>query len=260
MRCTNCNDTPCQEKDCSCGLYLNSDCINNVKAVFNCLNIETGLDLTQTLEAMDEALCERFESITNYFTLINTGIGAEVYKGVNLLGQKEIRKINTVGDLITVTQNTLDISISIDEDELTTFIQDNQLTVVIQNVGDGADILKTPATAGNETTYSLKSLKSENLGNGEAVFEGLQENTNDINFRFKSLKSNTLTISSDEEHVYIEQPENRPKCLFCSFFVQFGNDGVFKNISQKIMVIQLIFSGKTKQKTQDSGVKKVDLR
>lgn len=179
MRCTKCNETPCQEKDCSCKVYITSDCVNNVKAVFECLNIETGLDLTQTLEAMDAALCERFEAITNFFTLINTGTGANVYKGNNLLGQKEIRKINAVGDLVTVTQNTLDISISIDEEELINFVQDNQFTVVIENVGNGEDLVKTPVTVGNNTTYPIKSLKSESLSisstPNEVIIEDLTE-------------------------------------------------------------------------------------
>ena len=122
MACNNCNPTPCVQQDCSCKIFISSDCVSEVKSVFECLEIETGLTLTQTLEEMDAQICALFDSITNYFTLINIGEGVGVYKGVNVLGQKEFKSLVKEGDLITITGNTSEISFSIDEAELTNFI------------------------------------------------------------------------------------------------------------------------------------------
>ena len=124
MGCNTCNQKKCVTKSCACKIFINSDCLNDVKSVFNCLEIETGLTLTQTLEEMDAQICALFESITNYFTLINVGEGEGVYKGVNNLGQKEIKSLSKTGDLITISSTTDEIVFSIDEDVLTTFIED----------------------------------------------------------------------------------------------------------------------------------------
>ena len=92
MSCNKCDETPCVEQNCGCEVYLASDCIT-VKSTFTCLDIETDLTLTATFEAIDAAICEKVEAIANYFALVNTGTGSEVYNGVNNLGQKKIRKI-----------------------------------------------------------------------------------------------------------------------------------------------------------------------
>ena len=124
MGCNTCNQKKCVTKSCACKIFINSDCLNDVKSVFTCLEIETGLTLTQTLEEMDAQICALFESVTNYFTLINVGEGAGVYKGVNNLGQKEIKSLSKTGDLITITPATNEIVFSIDEEALTNFIED----------------------------------------------------------------------------------------------------------------------------------------
>lgn len=86
----------CQQKnlctttnDCALEVYLTSDCINNVKTEFECLEIATGLSLTETLKAMDEQFCVKFDTITNYFTLINIGSGEQKYiKELIISGKK----------------------------------------------------------------------------------------------------------------------------------------------------------------------------
>lgn len=86
---------------------------------------------------MDEQFCVKFDTITNYFTIINVGTGEDVYKGVNNLGQKELKRIVKEGDLITVSSDENTIFIGLDEESLNTFIEANQkLTVVeAQNTG-----------------------------------------------------------------------------------------------------------------------------
>lgn len=126
IKCNTCQPkscTPQQPCDCPAG-YFSSDCINNVKTEFTCFDIESGQTLTDTLSQMEQETCEAIEEIRNYGGLVNVGLGSEIYAGVNNLGKKKIRKLNSgESDLITVTQNTDDISITIDEENLETFVE-----------------------------------------------------------------------------------------------------------------------------------------
>lgn len=139
-----CGQPTCQETSCACEVYISSDCINDVKADFNCLPIASHLDLTQTLEAMDAAICDKFSSITNYVDLVNVGGKSEVYKGSSLIGQKQLRTISDNGEinpLLTIIQNSNTIGIVQNRENLTTFIEnliptvENGLTTIAN--GDG---------------------------------------------------------------------------------------------------------------------------
>lgn len=214
----NCNKPKiCQETNsCACEVFLTSDCINNIKSVFECLDIATGLTLTETLEAMDAQICVKFNTITNYFTIINVGTGAELYKGVNNLGQKEFRTIVKEGNLVTVEQDMDTIIIGIDETALTAYVQTNQKTTVVSNAGDGAPLVKTAEVSGDETTYPIKSLKySAQDGEGESLIRDLQQNTDDITIRGKKIKSDgSLVITSTDEEVLITTPVNESDIKF----------------------------------------------
>ena len=162
---TNCGggclgQTPCTQTDCSCPIMLNSDCINNVTAEMPCSAIGTGQTLTAVLEQLDAFICTKFDQTVAFFTLINVGTGSQIYKGVNGVGQKEIRSVITTGTLLTNVQNTNDITLGIDEDELLAFVLENQLTYSVANVGTGASVYKDSTTVGNNTQYNLKKLKS----------------------------------------------------------------------------------------------------
>lgn len=123
MSC-NCKPSPCVPQDCSCTTFLKSDCVNDVSAVFECLNIESHLTLTETLEQMDSEICALVNSINGFLTLINVGTGAGVYKGVNNIGQKELKTLTKTGDLLVITPSTNEIDITIDEAELANFVND----------------------------------------------------------------------------------------------------------------------------------------
>lgn len=206
MPCTNCHTTnnncgcnpqPCITTPCDCAAgYFSSDCTNNVKSIFSCLEIPSNLTLTETLEQIDTQICIKFNTITNYSALVNVGNGASVYKGVNNLGQKEIRKINKVGNLITVTENTNDISISINELALNTFIGANSFNAAAIQLDPsiGKNIYKNTTTVGNVSTLNFRSLIVESQGSGNTILKDVQENTNDIKIRTKSLKSSNGSV------------------------------------------------------------------
>ena len=172
-----CNPAPCQEpQDCSCPTILETKCSIYEGDDLECSGIKKGTILTELIQQLDAFICKVREDLINAFTLRNIGTGAEVYKGVDLLGRKEIRKINAVGNLATVTQNANDISVSINEANLDTFIEANQKTYTVANVGTGASVYKDSTTVGNNTQYNLKKLRS----NGGTVL--ITELTDEINF------------------------------------------------------------------------------
>ena len=110
-----CNPKPCQEpQDCSCPTILKSDCVTYSGNDLECSGIVTGQTLTETIEQLDTFICEKVDDITNALTLKNIGDGAKVYKGDDLLGRKELRTVTKTGNLVTVTENTNDIAVSID--------------------------------------------------------------------------------------------------------------------------------------------------
>ena len=149
-----CTPKPCVTTNCACDVLISSDCVNKVTALFSCSEIATGLTLTETLEQLDQYICQLFSSTTNYFTLINVGGGIEVYKGVDNLGQKQIRTLISQGDIITVTQNTDTIAVGVDEEALTTFVQNSAPSVA--NVGVGEGLYKNTTS----NTFNFKTLKS----------------------------------------------------------------------------------------------------
>ena len=203
-----CNN-PCPPEPCACPVLLSSDCINNVTEDLECSGIEKGQTLTEVLVQLDAFICEKFNQTVAYFNLLNVGTGAEVYKGVNGVGNKLIRKINKVGNLITVTQNTDDISLSIDETALGTFIENNQLTYTVSNLGTDPSrvkIYKDSTTVGNNTQFNFRSVVKQDLGNGVSFLRDIQENTNELNVRIRTLVSDNLTITSTDDEVRIETP------------------------------------------------------
>ena len=190
MGCTNCNQpqeynlcnpAPCQEpQDCSCQTILKSDCVTYSGDDLACSGIKKGTIVTELIQQLDAFICEKVNDITNALTLKNIGVGAEIYKGIDLLGRKEIRKVKAVGSLATVTQNTDDISISINETALNTFIEANQKTYSVANIAStGASLYKDTIDVGDNTQFNFKKIKA--LDNSIIIIEEPNEVTVRLN-------------------------------------------------------------------------------
>lgn len=154
-----CPTTVCTPTHCGCPVYISSDCVNNIKSVFSCSQIDSNLDLTQTLELFDQYVCDRFNTIQNYFTLVNVGSGVGVYKGINLLGQKELKSLFSVNDLLVITGNTSEIDFEVDTIALTAFIEDlipAGANFNAANVGGGIPIYKNEVAS----TFNFRTLTS----------------------------------------------------------------------------------------------------
>ena len=205
-----CNPKPCQEpQDCSCPTILSTDCVTYQGNDLECSGIVTGQTLTETIEQLDTFICEKVDDITNALTLKNIGDGAKVYKGDDLLGRKELRTVTKTGNLVTVTENTNDIAVSIDESALNTFIEENQKTYSVANVGTDplrVNVYKDSTIVGDNTQFNFRSVVTENLGTGKSFLRDIQQNTDELNVRVKTLVSDNLTITATDEEVRIETP------------------------------------------------------
>lgn len=204
-----CNPAPCVEQDCSCPTILKTDCVTYAGNDLECSGVVAGQTLTETIEQLDTFICEKVEDITNALTLKNIGDGAKVYKGDDLLGRKELRTVTKTGNLVTVTENTNDIAVSIDETALDTFIEENQLTSESNQLDElNANIYKDTTVVDDVSTFNFRSLiVSSEEGDGQSIVRDVLENANDVTIRLKKLKSDTLTITSTEEELVIESPE-----------------------------------------------------
>lgn len=168
-KCKNiCNDCECTCKTscaphCECPVKLDSDCVTVRNSTFTCSSIEDAQTLTEVLNQIDAFICEKFDLTVSFFSLLNVGGGAQVYKGVDGIGRKLIRTLVNAS-LITITQNTDTITISLDEEGLYDFIRNNQKTYTAENttgvIGEGivTTSLNTPTT--NNTQFNYKKFAS----------------------------------------------------------------------------------------------------
>ena len=245
--CLPCNE--CQETtSCICAVNISSDCVNNVTAEMPCSGIGTGQTLTAVLEQLDAFICTKFDQTVAFFTLINVGTGSEIYKGVNGVGQKEIRSVITTGTLLTNTVNTNDITLGIDEDELLQFVLDSQLTYSVANVGTGASVYKDSTTVGNNTQFNFRSVVKEDLGNGISFLRDIQQNTNELNVRVKTLISDNLTITATDDEVRIETPMTTsiPAMYVNNLYIPSYNEWLVENSFQNggVPLAGFIFRGR----------------
>jgi len=164
----NCNENinPCSQTsqvNCDCPVKdLKSDCVVFTQDL-PCTEIEAGQTLTETLVLLDEAICEKISQLDASINLINTGTGAEIYSGIDNVGKRKIRKIKEGDNLVDIVQNTEDISIGLDETNLTNFIQNNQKTDSLNNLGSGAQIYKNSVVTGNNTQHNFRTVVSDTL-------------------------------------------------------------------------------------------------
>ena len=200
------DNNPCVEKDCACPVFITSDCVDKVTEDLVCSNIKKGQTLTAVLVQLDKFICEKFNQLASFFVILNVGGGKEIYKGVNGVGQKLLRTLVKVGNLITLNQTADTVEVGLDETVLTTFVQTNQKTYQ-------AGILLTSTIVGNVTTFNvdqanLKTYSANNVGVGMSVYKDNTPLLNNTQFNFKRVSSNTLDVkdSLDGNTLEINMP------------------------------------------------------
>jgi len=158
------------------------------------------------------------------------GDGTNVLKGYNsTTGLHEFYSIKKEGNLLTLTESLGNIILSIDEVALNTFVEDNQKTYSVANVGTGATVYKDNTVVGNNTQFNFKSVLIDSQdGMGESFVRDIQQNTNDITVRVKKIKSDTLTITATNEEISLDLAESAqiPALYVNNLYIPTYNDWV----------------------------------
>lgn len=207
--CNACNQTPCiPPADCSCPVQITSDCLTYSGDDLACSGIVSGQTLTETLILLDAYICDAIDAINDSINLINVGAGLQIYAGIDGIGRRKIRTVITTGDLLTSVQNIDDITLSIDEDALNTFVEANQKTYTLDNIGTGAEIYKTPDDiVGDNTDFNLRTIIDTPQGTGTEIVNVVQL-ANEIEIQHATINSDTLTITTElDGSISIEVPQ-----------------------------------------------------
>jgi len=120
MACSKCNTDnydPCtscqQEEKCACPVRdLSFDCLLWSGDSLACSGIEPNITGTQLIIQLDQFICDTFAQVDNFITLINIGGGAEIFAGINMIGNRELRTLTSGNlNLVDIIQNpeTIDI-------------------------------------------------------------------------------------------------------------------------------------------------------
>lgn len=209
-------DCPVADLNTDCSIYRGDDITCNDVIV-----VAKDTILSDALQDIVDYNCERFSEIQSNFVLKNVGTGAEVYKGTNLIGEKELRTITSTDSSITITEgtNTIDLSVELNggvscitsEDSSVTITEDEgcfDLSVTIPeqdvydglNLGTGAEVFKNKTA----NTFNYRKVRSS-LGS-----ISITQNSNDINLEMTNLQKTigafpyTLTSADDKYTIFIE--------------------------------------------------------
>lgn len=159
--CNNCNQNNCNEcttqevhicnqcppeQPCDCEVKdLSTDCVVYTGDDITCgatVVVQKNTILSDALNKIGAWSCIKFEELKSYFRLKNVGIGAEVYAGDNLIGEKKIRRLRSTNGSVIITQGTDDIDFAISVTETKVTAGDN-----ISITGDGKEA--TPYVVNN---------------------------------------------------------------------------------------------------------------
>lgn len=165
--------TDCKTKNCGCPVPdLSTSCVIYDGETLSCIGADIPDDLSSLLKKFDTAICNKLDFALSKGNLRNIGEGIELYKGVNNLGERELRTFISSDETVQITINPEDESID--------------LKVDIPEV-------------------NLPTLENISTNPDANVFASFNPSTNTYNFR--GLKSSSLTIESDSlGNINIEAP------------------------------------------------------
>ena len=195
--CNNCNNSNCgceQEvhicnqcppETCDCPILgLSTDCSTFTGDDIECDSIVVVAKNTILSDALANIVswsCTKFSGIEKFFRIINTGTGAEIYSGTNLLGEKKLRKLKSADGSVAITQGTDDIDFSVTS-------SDGSETKIVN--GTNTTVVGTGTTP---TPYQINAINStysnSNLGMGAQVYKDSTVVGSNTQFNFRKLKS-----------------------------------------------------------------------
>lgn len=166
----------CQTVDCACPVKdLSTDCVLYTGNDLPCTEIKTGTLLTEVFGQLDTYLCDLSAQLANAFSLISVGEGVRVYKGVDGIGRKEIRSLVSPDGFLSIGLSTdnREIEFTINETVLRDFVQDNQITYSVSNVGTGAGVYRDAVRTADNVNITLKKIKSQ--GGSVVITDGADD-------------------------------------------------------------------------------------
>jgi len=130
----------CPPEPCTCPVAdLSTDCIVLAQDL-ECSGVSAGTVFTEAVQQLDEYICTAIAELIASINLVNVGSGAQIYKGVDGIGRKELKTITSDGSIvITPSTNEIQLSVSVPE------LQD------LQSVLDTGNT----ATQGSTAEYNL---------------------------------------------------------------------------------------------------------
>ena len=240
------------QEDCTCPVQIKSSCVTMYDGNdLECSGIESGLPLNQTIELLDNYICEAIDEISTAINLVNVGTGEDIYAGIDGIGRRKIKRVNTDSNILTITPNTDDITFSVDESALNTFIEANQKTYSVANVGTDplrVNVYKDSTIVGDNTQFNFRTVVQENQGTGESFLRDIQQTTDELKVRVKTLVSDNLTITATDEEVRIETPMTAsiPALYVNNLYEPTYQEWLSENSAQNggVPVIGFVFRGK----------------
>jgi len=102
----------CPPEPCTCPVSdLSTDCIVLAQDL-ECSGVLAGTIFTEAVQQLDEYICTAIAELIASINLVNVGTGAQIYKGVDGIGRKELKSITSNGS-VTILENTNDIQLSV---------------------------------------------------------------------------------------------------------------------------------------------------
>ena len=182
----------CQEQSCEgCSVKdLSTDCSVFTGDSIECDSIVVVAKNTILSDALANIVswsCTKFSGIEKFFRIINTGTGAEIYSGANLLGEKKLRKLKSTDGSVAITQGTDDIDFSVTS-------SDGSETKIVN--GTNTTVVGTGTTS---TPYQINAINStysnSNLGMGAQVYKDSTVVGSNTQFNFRKLKSSDSSVT-----------------------------------------------------------------
>ena len=213
--CNNCNQNNCTDctqevhicnqcpptEPCDCAVKdLSTDCSVFTGDSIECDSVVVVAKNTILSDALANIVswsCTKFSAVENFFRIINTGNGVNIFSGVSLLGEKKLRRLKSTNGSVIITQGTDDIDFSVPAgvipDGTETKIVNGTNTTVVgtgttptpyqinalnstysnSNLGTGAQIYKDSIIVGSNTQFNLRKIKSSN--SSVNIVEGADE-------------------------------------------------------------------------------------
>jgi len=211
-----CNTCP-PETPCNCPIKdLSTDCVLYTGEDLTCQGtvvIPKNTILSIALKNIIDFFCQKLSEVQGYFQLINIGSGAKVYKGDNLLGQKQLRTITSTNNSIAIVEGVDTINLSA-ESTVPCITSDNN-TVEITEV-DGCINLeveqqpicivspKSTVQIGEDVNGCITldistnvTPTASNVGGGTGIFKEFLAN----DYKFKTLTSTNGSVNITQPDV-----------------------------------------------------------